>query len=391
MICLISKLPPTDGYVNTIMQITVQDRQTYKITQREFTDEGFLRVPGKVARTGIQQYLACELGLDGDPNRIINVYRPPEEVFAPDSLASYDSSDITLQHPDTLVDSSNYSRTVKGVVRGAGKPTDDEWVLCDLIVKSKDAVDAVLAGMCELSAGYTATYDDTPGVAPDGTPYQFKQTNIRINHVAIVDRARAGSNARIFDASQPSGGIMPVNITLDSGRAIDVADAANAQLVADAYDRLLKRVNDAETTAKASLDASQAKIDDLTGKLEKATLAASDEAIKQRVEEIAQVQTKARKVAGDQFSCDSVNATDIMRAALSTRYPSRSFADKSADYVQAAFDMASEEDEEDKKDKPAKDAQYAQLAQDAAKAPVAPTAAYDAFKRKIAQAHLGGK
>lgn len=387
MICLISKLPPTDGYVNTIMQITVQDRQTYKITQREFTDEGFLRVPGKVARTGIQQYLACELGLDGDPNRIINVYRPEEEVFNADSLASFDGVDITLQHPDTLVDSNNYSRVSKGVVRGSGTRTDDNFVQCNLLIKAKDTVDAVLSGTCELSAGYTATYDDTPGTAPDGTPYQFKQTNIRINHVAVVDRARAGSNARIFDASQPSGGIMPVNITLDSGRAIDVADAANAQLVADAYDRLLKRVNDAETTAKASLDASQAKIDDLTGKLEKATLAASDEAIKARVEEIAQVQTKARKVAGDSFTCDSVNSVEIMRAALTSRYPSRSFADKAEAYIQAAFDMASEEDEDEK---PSKDAQYQQLALDAAKGTQPQQSAYDKFKQQVSNAHRGG-
>lgn len=372
------------------MQITVQDRQTYQITQREFTDEGFLRVPGKVARTGIQQYLACELGLDGDPNRIINVYRPEEEVFSDASLASFDGVDITLQHPSALVDSVNYSTVSKGVVRGAGTRTDDNFVQCNLLIKAKDTVDAVMSGTCELSAGYTATYDDTPGETPDGEPYHFKQTNIRINHVAVVDRARAGNMARIFDATKPTGGIMPVNITLDSGRAIDVADAANAQLVADAYDRLLKRVNDAETTAKASLDTAQAKIDDLSGKLEKATLASSDEAIKARVEQIAQVQTKARKVAGDTFACDSVNATEIMRAALTAAKPKRDFADKSPEYIQAAFDMAAdEEDEEDKKDKPSKDAMYQQLSQDAARSNQPAESAYDKFKRQTANAHRG--
>lgn len=372
------------------MQITVQDRQTYQITQREFTDEGFLRVPGKVARTGIQQYLACELGLDGDPNRLINVYRPEEEVFSDASLASFDGVDITLQHPSALVDSINYSTVSKGVVRGAGTRTDDNFVQCNLLIKAKDTVDAVMSGTCELSAGYTATYDDTPGETPDGEPYHFKQTNIRINHVAVVDRARAGNMARIFDATKPTGGIMPVNITLDSGRAIDVADAANAQLVADAYDRLLKRVNDAETTAKASLDTAQAKIDDLSGKLEKATLASSDEAIKARVEQIAQVQTKARKVAGDTFSCDSVNATEIMRAALTAAKPKRDFTDKSPEYIQAAFDMAAdEEDEEDKKDKPSKDNMYQQLSQDAARSNQPGESAYDKFKRQTANAHRG--
>lgn len=366
------------------MQITVQDRQTYKITHREFTDEGFLRVPGKVARTGIQQYLACELGLDGDPNRIINVYRPEEEVFSDASLASFDGVDITLQHPDTLVDSTNYSRVSKGVVRGTGTRTDDNFVQCNLVIKAKDTVDAILSGTCELSAGYTATYDDTPGTTPDGEPYHFKQTNIRINHVAVVDRARAGSNARIFDSGEKA----MHQIVTDTGRVLEVADAA----VADAFDRLNKRVSDAEATAtkaQATNDGLQAKVDDLTGKLEQAVIASSDEAIKQRVEQIAQVQSKARKVAGDTFSCDSVNATDIMRAALALRHPKRDFADKSADYVQAAFDMAADEDEEDKKE--SKDAQYTQLAQDAARHAQPQQSAYDKFKQQVSNAHRGGK
>lgn len=370
------------------MQITVQDRQTYKITQREFTDEGFLRVPGKVARTGIQQYLACELGLDGDPNRIINVYRPEEEVFNADSLASFDGVDITLQHPDTLVDSNNYSRVSKGVVRGSGTRTDDNFVQCNLLIKAKDTVDAVLNGTCELSAGYTATYDDTPGTAPDGTPYQFKQTNIRINHVAVVDRARAGSNARIFD-NKTTGDRAMHQITTDTGRVLEVADAA----VADAFDRLQKRVNDAEADVankQALLDGTNAKVDDLTAKLEKATLASSDEAIKARVEEIAQVQTKARKVAGDSFACDSVNSVEIMRAALTARHPKRDFADKSADYISAAFDMASEEDEDEDKKKDSKDSQYAQLAMDAAKGTQPQQSAYDKFKQQVSNAHRGG-
>lgn len=369
------------------MQITVQDRQTYKITQREFTDEGFLRVPGKVARTGIQQYLACELGLDGDPNRIINVYRPEEEVFSDDSLASFDGVDITLQHPDTLVDSNNYSRVSKGVVRGSGTRTDDNFVQCNLLIKAKDTVDAVLSGTCELSAGYTATYDDTPGTAPDGTPYQFKQTNIRINHVAVVDRARAGSNARIFD-NKTTGDRAMHQITTDTGRVLEVADAA----VADAFDRLQKRVNDAEATAKsaqASLDASQAKVDDLAGKLENAVKASSDEAIKARVEEIAQVQTKARKIAGDSFACDSINATEIMRAALVAAKPKRDFTDKSPEYIQAAFDMAADEEDEEEEKKPAKDAIYQQLAQDAAKRPVTHQDAAQNLKNRISSAWKG--
>ena len=34
-----------------------------------------------IARTGIYKYLREELGLDGNPDDIIDVYRTPEEVF----------------------------------------------------------------------------------------------------------------------------------------------------------------------------------------------------------------------------------------------------------------------------------------------------------------------
>ncbi|WP_252361414.1 DUF2213 domain-containing protein [Pseudomonas asiatica] len=45
--------------------------------------------------------------------------------------------------------------------------------------------------------------------APDGTKYQAKQTNIIADHIAIVQRGRAGSRASIGDSwpqhTQPRG------------------------------------------------------------------------------------------------------------------------------------------------------------------------------------------
>ena len=353
------------------MQITINDRKSFALnSQRVYTDEGFLRVPGKAARTGIQEYLASELRLkDRAPNDIVRVYRPAEEVFDDESLQSYLGSDVTNNHPSTLVDASTYRNTSVGVVTSAGRQ-DGDFVTVDMIIKDKDAIKAVESGKCELSAGYTALYDDTPGTTPEGEPYDFRQTQIKINHVAIVDRARAGANARIFD--EKTGGTMPVNITLDSGRVIDAADASNAQVVADAFDRLQKRVNDAEAaqqTAQALYDAAQEKVVELTAKT-------SDEAIKARVDAIARVTDSARKIAGDKFSCDSVDVTEIQRSSLAIKRPKVDWADKSPVYVQVAFDEAMEKMEEEEEE--TEDAggngktrkvgdQYQQLSQDAAK------------------------
>lgn len=378
------------------MKCTVFDRAGYRITQREYTDEGFLKVPGRVARTGIQEYLARELGLDGDPMRVVRVYRPEEEVFSDASLSTYDASDVTNNHPHSLVTAATYKGVAVGVVRGPGR-RDGDFVVCDLIVKDQKTIDDINSGKCELSAGYTAIYDEAPGATEDGQTYDYVQREIRINHVAIVDRARAGANARVFDHN-PGGNTMPVLITTDSGRSVDVADPANAQVVADSFDRLLKRATDAEAKA----DKAQAAADSAAEKLSEAVKASSDEAIKARVTEISATHALARKVAGDGFTCDSLDVIEIKRAALAVALPKRDWSDKSAGYVEAAFDAESDKDEDDDKDeegkpkmKPSSDAatllaQLTQLAKDGATtkttADAAPTP-YQAHKQSLSGAH----
>ena len=342
------------------MLITVNDRASYPITQRVVTDEGFLRVPGNVARAGIQHYLARELGLKGDPNRVVNVYRPEDEVFNADSLASYDGVDITLEHPSELVNSRNYSSVSMGTVRGIGRREGD-FVVADLIVKSQKSIDAINAGKAELSAGYTAVYNLEPGMTADGIPYEYVQREIRINHVAVVDAARAGHQARIFDNQ---GKTTMHKIVLDSGRSVEVQDEATALLVSDTIDRLQKALDASKADAiKAKEEKEMAEVerDAAAEELEEEKKKSSDSAIAARVEQIGKTMKQAISVVGDSFKCDSVDTVEIMRAALAVRRPKIEWADKSAVYVQAAFDMLTEA--------PAQvdnAAQLAQLAKDAA-------------------------
>lgn len=369
------------------MLITVQDKSTYRITHREYTDEGFLRVPGRVARTGIQDYLRSELGLDGNPNEIVKVYRSPEEVFKPESLDSYDASDITLNHPSGLVTSEIYRKVVSGVVRGKGvqDTEDNAFVKCDLIVKDKASIDAVNSGKCELSAGYTAEYIHSPGVTADGEHYDYVQRDIRINHVAIVERARAGAQARIFDHNHK--GITMSKIVLDSGKTVEVQDEATALLVTDTIERLTKKVKDAEAMAETE----KAKADAKDEELVEAKKASSDEAIKLRVTAIADCQTQARKIAGDEFTCDSVDILTIQRSALKAKRPSVDWDAKSEAYVQASFDMAIE-DPKSTTDSAVVE-QLKQVAKDGAD-PVKTqpkVSAYDAYKVSQANAYKGEK
>lgn len=361
-------------------RIAVTDRIGYGITKREYTDEGFLMVPGRVARSGIQQYLASELGLtDRKPNDLVNVYRPPEEVFNADSLASYDASDVTIEHPSEMVNADTYSNVSAGVVRG-NAVQDGDFVLANLIIKSKDGIAAVETGKAQLSAGYTALYDDTPGTTPDGQKYDFVQRDIKINHVALVDRARAGAQARLFD----NHGVKKMTkIVLDSGRSIEIEDSATATLVQDSLERLTKQVKDAEEVAEKA----KAKADMTEEELIAEKKKSSDSAIKDRVDAIARVNDSARKIAGKDFTCDSVDVLAIKRQALTVARDSVAWAEKSDAYVDAAFDMQMDADATD--DKGAQDS-YAKLATDAAAKPAEPVkSAYDTFKDEQADAWKG--
>lgn len=144
-----------------------------------------------VARTGIQKYTKRELGL-GDSNEVINVMRRAEDVFDADSLASYVQSPITVYHPKQFVDATNHDKLAVGDLPEP-KPDQESGVIrADLIVKTKRGQQAIGDGLTQLSMGYTANIVLQDGVTDDGTPYQAIQKNIRINHIALVPKGRAG-------------------------------------------------------------------------------------------------------------------------------------------------------------------------------------------------------
>lgn len=351
------------------MWITVRDRVSYPIpSQREITPEGYLKVPGRVARVGIQQYLASELGLtDRPPGQIVNVYRPPEEVFKPDSLASYDNMDITIDHPDDLVNSTTFKEVTAGHATSSGRPDDEGYVVVDLLIKDQQAIDEIGKGKVELSAGYTSEYDDTPGIAPDGTPYEYVQRDITINHIALCDQARAGHKARLFD-NKPTGVKPMPKVTLDSGVKVEVADENAHTLIQSTIDSLRQRVKDAEEEKEKAeaakdqteeeLEKEKAKADAKDEEIEKLKEKTSEDSISKLIAEVVSVRDSAVKIAGKEFSCDSLDPLKIKRAALDSagikcrKYESWDKAPEA--YVTAYFDAEEErkesEDEEDPDD-----------------------------------------
>lgn len=161
------------------------------------TGEGFLicrNVP--IARTGEQPYLGSEIGLAGEEaSRVVTVHRAPEEVFSEAALASFEGKPATNGHPPTLVSPDDVAIYGKGHAQNIRRG-EDEWkdyVLADLHIQDRELIEAVRNGKREISCGYECEYVQNE----DGT---YSQKNIRGNHIAVVDRGRAGKRAAILDS-----------------------------------------------------------------------------------------------------------------------------------------------------------------------------------------------
>lgn len=354
--------------------------EAFKPTSRTRTPEGYLCVKGIAARTGVYQYVSTELDLPG-PARIVNVYRPPEEVFAPESMASYIDKDVTNDHPSDLVNSTTFREVSVGHVRGVERDGDN--LVVDMIIKDQSAIDEIESGKAELSPGYTAEYVEEPGQAPDGTLYELVQRDIKINHNAVVNAARAGKVARIFDHKPKGVPMAQRKVFLDSKKSRSITvDEEVALVVEDAIGTLQKTLDEANERA----DKAEAAKDEAEEKVAEAKKSTSDAAIGERVKLTLDTIASASKIVKNFDSKGLVSPLEIKRAALAQLKPTRDWAGKSEAYITAAYDSAEEDakettDEDDEDDKRSTNDSLRGLANDLKNRPRATTDGSDSYNK----------
>lgn len=149
-----------------------------------------------LSRTGYYDYLESDILVDGDPSKIVQVYRTPEEVFDPESIASFENKPFCNDHPEEDVTPLNYKDLQVGYVRNIRRGAGDleDCLIGDVIVTDQDVIDLILSGeKRQLSLGYDSVIEkDANG--------RYLMKKIRGNHLALVDEGRAGC-ATIRDKS----------------------------------------------------------------------------------------------------------------------------------------------------------------------------------------------
>jgi len=291
--------------------------------------DGFLHDSPIVGRVGIQEYRRA----DGTIQREL---RLPEEVFHPDALVSAKGKPISVDHADGKVTKKNAHRVTIGTMLDALKQDGDN-VRSDIVIHSPDAI----GERRQLSLGYTAKLDETPGDHPVYVRYGSIQREIRVNHLSVVKAARAGPVARLnLDGNEDfftpqEQAPMTVKVKLDSGIEYDAVPEVAAELN--------KLRADASNTAEqlktipqlqAKVDALEAETKDLPAKLDAA-----------KAEGKAQAETRAKlDSVATGFKIDTAGKSDreVKEAVILAVRKDAKLEGKSAEYIDAAFDLAVE-------------------------------------------------
>lgn len=334
------------------------------------TNDGYMVASVKAARTGIQEYLGSELGITD--KQIVRVLRHEDDVFNPDSLSTFVGKPATDNHPPTSVNAENWKQYSVGSI-GEGVMRDGEYIRIPLVMMDATAIRRVQNGKRELSMGYEMDLIDEQGEY-NGQAYDMRMVNMRMNHIALVDRGRAGPQARIGDtwidvppiktpttpvsATQTTKDTsmsdklrkvtvdgIPVETTDAGAQVIDtlqsklaLAEQANtdAQI---AHDTALANKDEAHRQAISAKDTELARKDQEIDDLKKQVL--SDADLDKRVAARSKLITKALTLLGKDAQPEQFEGKpdqEVMTHVVDKICGAGTCADKSMDYITARFD-----------------------------------------------------
>jgi hypothetical protein len=335
----------------------VQRFDVGSLRKPERTPEGWLRVDAYLTRTGVLEYL----NQDGKTWR--RELRLDSEVFSPESLKTYEGVPLTNEHPvedgkRVFLNPKNTHKFHRGHVVSIRR--EGAKLAASLLVTHEEAIKALEGGKAQISVGYDASLDPTPG-EHEGEHFDGIQRGIVANHVALVFRGRAGPEVRVrldeadtamvfVEADSVSAPETPP--VLERKRPMRKMKFDSAELeVAEEVASAVEAERAAHATAVAEVKAELTKFtaradaaDEQVAKL-KAELAEAPAKLKAAAEARAALELSARRLAGEDAKFDGLSDLDVQVKALEA--VGAKLKSKDPVYLSARFDAALEQLEED--------------------------------------------
>lgn len=317
-----------------------------------FDDNGFMIDEPIVARIGLQVYQTATGGERRE-------FRPASEVFKAESLASYQGKPITLGHK--VVTSKNAKAVVVGACAGPGKQ-DGVGVGVPVVVYDEDSISKAKKKIAaELSVGYTSVDIEEPGwgcnetgeyildsqkndadhIPASWVRFDAVQTEIEVNHVAMVFKGRAGIAKLNLDSEQEfpydQAVINPQKKKDENMKTIKI-DGVDFE-VAPEIAAHIATVGAAAQTAAAERDQLKAKADAFPTELQAAVAAAVAKA-KADAEEHSALVTFANEIG---IKADGLSDKDIKLACIK-QLSGVCAKDKADAYIDTSFDLVKNSD-----------------------------------------------
>lgn len=315
------------------------------------TPEGYLHGEFPITRPGVFPYLR-------NGAEVSQVAKLPEEVFSKATIESANNKPLTNEHPNVGVNVNNFKKLSVGMTDGDAHVEDNKLVVGATITDPATIADIKSGAKRELSIGFVADVPSENGVYA-GNQYDAAQRHIKINHIAIVPRGRAGHGISIHDSAafvmedvNTQGGTkMATMIINDQSFEVDqhVIDAQSdlkkqlsaAEALVAKLKKQLSGSEDSATSAKKEADSLKGERDSLKAQLEDAKKNQMDQdAVDALVSDRMALQSTAIRFVGDSFDFKGKSDRDIKVAAIKTTNDSFNDADKSDDYINAFFDSA---------------------------------------------------
>ena len=187
---------------------------------REKDRNGFLHVKiSPLTRVQVAPYYGREipgfeeLGLERD--KIYYGYRPEEELKKESTINSVNGIPIQLRHHADFAD--NPAKETRIGATGTEATYKSPFLMNSLHFFDKKAIDLIESdAMKELSLAYRYKPDFKSSGEINGQKYDFTMRDLSGNHLALVEKGRAGREVLVYDENPNSqGGIMD-NLALDS-------------------------------------------------------------------------------------------------------------------------------------------------------------------------------
>jgi uncharacterized protein len=309
----------------------VFDTAPFKAT---ITPEGYLSGDAIATRTGVFDYIMP----DGSVQKQL---RHPDDVLTQDSLATLKHKPVTDDHPLELVNVDNAGKYGVGFT-GDTVRVDKGNIGITFSVTNKDTIMKIVGKKKrELSLGYNLDLVEEAGEY-EGQPYTHRQTNIRYNHLAIVEKGRAGREARI----NMDGVAVQLHhdhvedLNMDKPLSTVNLDGIDYQASPEVA-KALAKAQEATKQAQANLDAAQAKQDEAQASFDAYKAEFNADSIAQAVNARVALMAEASKVINLDAMGDKTDR-QIQEAVILSKHPALNLDGLSSDYVKARYDAVME-------------------------------------------------